>query len=90
MLYCMDNADQIAAAAAAIAALLAATQPAQTAHVAPTLLTVPETAKMLRCGQTLVYAMLKDGRLASVKIGRRRLVKAADVERFIARGGAAA
>lgn len=77
--------------ATAIAALLAAAQPtAETATVAPTLLTVAETAELLRCGQTTVYQLLKDGRLASVKIGRRRLVRAADVHRFIEAGGAAA
>ncbi|RIU41054.1 helix-turn-helix domain-containing protein [Mycobacteroides abscessus] len=78
--------------AAAIAALLAAAQttPAEPAAPAPTLLTVAETAELLRCGQTMVYQLLKDGRLASVKIGRRRLVRAAAVETFIERGGAAA
>lgn len=76
--------------AAAIAALLAAAQPAAETDPAPTLLTVPETAELLRCGQTMVYQLLKDGRLASVKIGRRRLVKATDVYRFIEAGGAAA
>ncbi|GAA4405475.1 helix-turn-helix domain-containing protein [Tsukamurella soli] len=85
----MSNTDALAAA---MAALLAAAQntTAEPPPTPPTLLTVAETAKMLRCGQTLVYAMLKDGRLASVKIGRRRLVRAADVERFINGGGAAA
>ncbi|ART70699.1 DNA-binding protein [Mycobacterium dioxanotrophicus] len=83
----MTNPDELAAA---IATLLAAAQPAQPAAAQPTLLTVAETAEKLRCGQTLIYAMLKDGRLASVKVGRRRLVKAADVDRFIAKGGVAA
>lgn len=77
--------------ATAIAALLAATQTtAETATAAPTLLTVPETAELLRCGQTTVYQLLKDGRLASVKIGRRRLVRASAVAAFIEAGGAAA
>lgn len=79
--------------AAAIAALLAAANgtPAKAASPsAPTLLTVAETADTLRCGQTMVYQLIKDGRLASVKIGRRRLVRAAVVEEFIERGGAAA
>ncbi|CPS11082.1 DNA-binding protein [Mycobacteroides abscessus] len=77
--------------AAAIAALLAAAQPAaETATAAPTLLTVTETAELLRCGQTMVYQLIKDGRLASVKIGRRRLVRTSAVTEFIERGGAAA
>ena len=75
----------------AIVALLNAAQaPPAESPPTPTLLTVAETAELLRCGQTLVYAMLSDGRLASVKIGRRRLVKSADVQRFIAGGGAMA
>lgn len=77
--------------ATAIAALLAATQAtAEPTAPAPTLLTVTETAELLRCGQTMVYQLIKDGRLASVKIGRRRLVRASAVAEFIERGGAAA
>ncbi|SHP29513.1 DNA-binding protein [Mycobacteroides abscessus subsp. abscessus] len=78
--------------AAAIAALLAAAQttPAEAASSPATLLTAAETAERLRCGQTMVYQLIKDGRLASVKIGRRRLVRASAVEEFIQRGGAAA
>lgn len=77
--------------AAAITALLTAAQStAEPAPPAPTLLTVAETTELLRCGQTMVYQLIKDGRLASVKIGRRRLVRAADVYRFIEAGGAAA
>jgi excisionase family DNA binding protein len=82
----MSRTDELATV---IAALLAAQAPTDTAP-APTLLTVAETAETLRCGQTMVYQLLKDGRLPSVKIGRRRLVRAADVAEFIARGGAAA
>lgn len=74
--------------AAAIAALVAAAQPAESAAPAPTLLTVPETAELLRCGQTMVYQLLREGRLAGVKIGRRRLVRASAVQQFIAGGGA--
>lgn len=78
--------------AAALAALLAAAQakPAEQPPEVPTLLNVEETAEMLRCGKTLVYTMLGDGRLPSVKVGRRRLVRAADVAKFVARGGAVA
>ncbi len=80
--------------AAALAALLAAAQtaPAQTppAEQVPQMLTVEEAAERLRCSKTLVYAMLGDGRLPSVKVGRRRLLRAADVAQFVARGGAVA
>lgn len=70
--------------AQAIAAVLAAAQgkPADQPQI-PELLTVKETAKILRCGKTLVYAMLQDGRLPVVKVGRRRLVRADDVQRLL-------
>ncbi|MCH9732807.1 MAG: helix-turn-helix domain-containing protein [Actinomycetia bacterium] len=78
--------------AAAFAALLAAAQtaPAEQPSEVPTLLNVEEAAEMLRCSKTLLYTMLGDGRLPSVKVGRRRLVRAADVAQFVARGGAVA
>lgn len=80
--------------AAAFAALLAAAQtapaPTPPTEQVPTLLSVEEAAEMLRCSKTLLYTMLGDGRLPSVKVGRRRLVRAADVAQFVARGGAVA
>ncbi|BBY54209.1 helix-turn-helix domain-containing protein [Mycobacterium koreense] len=77
---------------AAVAALVAAVRP-ETKAAEPTtrrLLTVPEAADALRVGRTMVYAMLRDGRLSGVKIGRRRLVPAAEIDRLIASGGVAA
>lgn len=75
--------------ATAIAALLAA------AHVAPevpsapqTLFTVDEAAEQLRVSRSLIYSALRDGRLRGVKIGRRRLIPASEVDRLI-RGEAA-
>lgn len=50
----------------------------------PTLLTVPEAAKAMRCGKTTVYSLFKLGELKSVKVANRRFVTAAEVERFIA------
>ncbi|ABK68328.1 helix-turn-helix domain-containing protein [Mycobacterium avium] len=77
--------------AAAVAALLAAvgqTQaPAPTAPV--TMLTVSETAELLRCSESLIYAQLRDGRLRGVKVGRRRLIPMREIDRLIA-GDAAA
>lgn len=73
--------------AAAIAALVAAVQPAPGPTAPVTLLTVEEAAKRLRCGRTLVYDLLRDGRLPAVRVGRRRLVKVTDVDKFVAGGG---
>lgn len=72
--------------AAAVAALLAAVgqvQPA--APSAPvTMLTVKEAAEYLRCSDSLIYAQMKDGRLRGVKVGRRRLIPMAEIDRLIA------
>lgn len=71
--------------AAAFATLLAAVGQAQTAQApAPiTMLTVREAAEMLRCSESLIYAQLKDGRLRGVKVGRKRLIPMAEINRLI-------
>lgn len=46
------------------------------------LLTVEETARILRLGRTRTNEILWSGALRSVKIGR-RLIRRADLERFI-------
>jgi len=38
--------------------------------------TVNEAAKALSLGRTSIYALIKEGRLETVKLGRRTLVKA--------------
>ena len=40
---------------------------------------INETARVLSLGRTTIYAMLADGRLESIKLGRRRLVTAASI-----------
>ena len=47
------------------------------------LLTVDEVIRVLRLGRTRVNEMLRSGDLPLLKIGRRRLVRAQDVERFL-------
>jgi len=47
------------------------------------LLTVEEVVRILRCGRTTTNQLLWSGQLPSVKIGRRRLVRQADLERFL-------
>ena len=48
----------------------------------PIMLSVPEAAEQLGIGTTKVKQMIAAGRLASVTIGRRRLVPAASVRAF--------
>lgn len=47
------------------------------------LLTVEEAANTLRLGRTTTYNLVLDGRLRSVKIGRRRLVVREGLREFI-------
>lgn len=49
----------------------------------PDLLTVDETIRFLRLGRTRVNHMLRSGELPSYKLGRRRLVKRRDLEKFL-------
>jgi excisionase family DNA binding protein len=47
------------------------------------LLTVSETIEILRVGRTTVNQLLWSGALPSIKVGRRRLVRRGDLERFL-------
>lgn len=44
---------------------------------------INETAHALSLGRTSVYAMIADGRLETIKLGRRTLVKAESIRRLI-------
>lgn len=77
-----ENQNDLAAALATLLAAVGQNQPTQTS--APvTMLTVAETAEMLRCSESLIYAQLKDGRLRGVRVGRRRLIPMAEINRLI-------
>lgn len=77
-----ENPNDLAAALATLLGAVGQNQsPAPTRPV--TMLTVAETAEMLRCSESLIYAQLKDGRLRGVKVGRRRLIPSAEIEKLI-------
>lgn len=45
--------------------------------------TVSETAETLGIGRTSLYAMIGDGRLIAIKIGRRTLIKVSSIKALI-------
>ena len=49
----------------------------------PLLLTMMETATLLRLGRTQTYELVMSGRIPSVTIGRRRLIIRTAVEEFV-------
>jgi excisionase family DNA binding protein len=68
----------------AIAALVAAATPAAPPPTAPeTVLTIEEVAERLKISKGLVYRAIGDGTLKSIRIGKRRLVPASEVQRLI-------
>ncbi|MBE5451194.1 DNA-binding protein [Mycobacteroides abscessus subsp. abscessus] len=77
--------------AARIAALIVEAQASAQAPVepsVPTLFTVPEAAKPLRCAQSTVWQLLRAGELRSVRVGRRRLIPGDAINEFLARNAA--
>jgi excisionase family DNA binding protein len=49
----------------------------------PTLLTIPEAAERLRVHRNTLLKLLQRGELGSVRIGKRRLIPAQEIDRFI-------
>ncbi|MBF9335842.1 helix-turn-helix domain-containing protein [Microbacterium lacticum] len=49
----------------------------------PLLHDIPTVVEMLGLSRTTVYDEIKAGRLATVKIGRRTMVKHSELERFV-------
>jgi excisionase family DNA binding protein len=50
----------------------------------PRLLSIRQTASELGICRTIVYELIRNGRIGSVKIGRRRLISRNAIEAFIA------
>lgn len=69
--------------AAAFAKLLAAVAAQPPPPPTPELLTVAEASEKLRVCESTVYAMIREGRLRVVKIGRRRFVPSDQVAAII-------
>ena len=53
-------------------------------NAAPRLLSIRQAAREINIGRTAVYGLPRDGKLKSVKIGRRRLIPRDAIEAFIA------
>ena len=50
----------------------------------PYLVSLDETARRLGLGKTSVYELIRDGRLKSVKVGKRHLVPVAALDAYVA------
>jgi excisionase family DNA binding protein len=59
-----------------------AAQPSEAGHPAPFLLSPVEAALALGICRTTLYGLMMKGRLPSIRIGRARRIRRADVERL--------
>jgi len=49
----------------------------------PLALSISDAAKTLSLGRTSIYALIKEGRLETIKIGRRTLIRSTSVRRIM-------
>jgi excisionase family DNA binding protein len=54
--------------------------------VEPIATSINGAAKALSLGRTSIYALIKEGRLETVKVGRRTLIKTASIHALIGEG----
>jgi len=52
--------------------------------VEPEAVSIPETCRITGLGRSKIYEMIRDGRLPSIKIDKRRLVRTSTARRLIA------
>lgn len=50
--------------------------------MAPLAISINDTAKVLGVGRSSIYGLMKEGRLESIKIGRRTLLTTASINRL--------
>jgi excisionase family DNA binding protein len=48
---------------------------------------IEDAATALGVGRTLIYKMISEGQLTSVKVGKRSLIAVSELDAFLARGG---
>lgn len=46
-------------------------------------ISIAEAVKTLGLGRTSIYKLIKEGRLETITIGRRRLIKTASIQRLL-------
>jgi excisionase family DNA binding protein len=61
-------------------------RPFTTIADAPDLLTVPESQIITLAGRNLTYQMIRDGRLKSIRVGRKVLIPRSALAAFIGAG----
>jgi len=49
----------------------------------PLLVSITETAEALNLGRTSIYALINEGKLETLKMGRRRLVTVASIKHLV-------
>lgn len=51
----------------------------------PIIASINDTAKALSLGRTSIYALIREGRLETVKLGRRTLIRVESIRRLLDR-----